>query len=350
MPLVKGIDQPVRDYLANLPTPAEAGICVCSDPRGIPSAVSGKRYAYLLQREYDAGKQAALQFWRYDLESRSKFRLAAPPAPFAGVYNYGVAAACYVPFGGVLEDQPFVYVIISISAAPWCQLMAYNVLQNTWAVLLAIPGLAAALGTSIAITNTSGAMGDFFALGANIRNRFLYISGNGGTLGGGAVVSNVDQYNMVTNAHVLLTGAGLVRTGAPGAGSKLAWLPNYPDRLYSNRGGGSVILDYYSFSTNAWTPNTPPQLVATGEGTEIVTLYEAPGWMAVRPGDPGNEILAIEGGGLNYQLVANIGDAILPAAHASNALIAWWIAGQYYMGAIPYGTTQFKRIQIPMPL
>ena len=79
----------------------------------------------------------------------------------------------------------------------------------------------------------------------------------------------------------------------------------------------------------------------------MFTSLVSPG---VRPGSPGNEILAIEGGGLNFQTICSITDSILPAAHASNALIAWWIAGGYYFGAIPYGTSQFKRIQIPMPL
>ena len=53
--------------------------------------------------------------------------MADLPAAAAGVFVPGIRAACYVPFGGAGEDQPFVYCIVGLSAAPWNQLMGYNV-------------------------------------------------------------------------------------------------------------------------------------------------------------------------------------------------------------------------------
>jgi hypothetical protein len=221
--------------------------------------------------------------------------------------------------------------------------------------------MAAPLNTSIDLVNTSGTLGNFQGLGALIRNRNIFISGDntgGGGVGNlGGVVgtwSNIDQYNIITNAHVLLPGAGAARVAAPGAGSKIVWSPNYPARLYTNRGGASAALDYYVLNDavlpDAWVATAPVPAIPLGQGTELITLYEAPGWIAVRPADASNQLYAFEAGGLGYQLVASIDDGYLPAAHASNTLIAWWIAGGFYFGAIPYGRGVIKRIQVPMPL
>jgi hypothetical protein len=356
MPLIKGIDQPVRDFLADLPRVASAGICMVCDPRGIPDVLSNKRYAYMCLPDSPTG----FTFLRVDLESRSGAPLAAPPAAVAGAYNTAIMAAEFVPLGTATELVPCIYVIVALTAAPWNQLMEYNIRTDVWTVLTAIPGMAAALNTSIDLVGTSGSMGIFDALGPNIRNRFLYISGDntgGGGVGnlGGVVgtFSNIDQYNIVTNAHVLLTGAAGARGAAAGAGSKIVWGPNYPERLLSNRGGPSAVMDYYNLNgaaADAWVATAPEPRINLDEGTELVTLYEAPGWLAVRPGGNSNQIYGIEVGGLGYQNVCSIDDSPLPAAHASNALVAWWIAGGYYFGAIPYGRSVCKRIQVPMPL
>ena len=346
--LTKGPDQPIRDFLADLPHAAMAGICLCSDPRGIADPVSGKRFAYLLM----PSSETAATFWRIDLETRAKTQLAALPAAAAGTYLFPRAAALFDFTGGAASDTPTVYVMVALSAAPWVQWMAYNVRTGAWAAPLAVPVLtaAAAFATSVALAHPCGTLGTFAPLNANIAEDFIYCNGNGGAFNAVAGPSNLARYAKAAGVWTYLTGAGVARVGAPAAGSKLVWLPVYPDRLYSNRGGASAALDYYSFSTNAWTATAPIPAVLLDEGTELVTLYEAPGWIAVRPGGAVNQILALEGGGLGFQNVCQIDDAVLPAAHASNALIAWWMGGQFYFGVVCYGRSDVYRIQPPMPL
>lgn len=352
MPPTKGPDFPVIDFMADLPVKASAGICLVSDPRGIVDPVTNKRYGFLVEPT----SASAFVLYRLDLESRSKELLAAPPAAAAGVYNTAIMAAEFVPLGTATEDVPCVYVIVALTAAPWNQLMVYNTRTGVWTVLLAIPGMAAALNTSIDICNCSGALGQYAILWVGIRNRYLYISGGNtggggvGNLGGaGGTFSNVDQYNIITNAHVLLTGAGGPRGAAAAEGSKLVWLPNYPDRLYSNRGGASAVLDYYHLPTDAWTPVVTKNAPVMGEGTEMVTLYEAPGYIAVRPGSQPNEIYAVEAGGLAFQTLTAIA-GVDGTIHASNALIAWWMGGGFFLGVVPHNGSETQRIQIPMPL
>jgi len=357
MPLLKGIDQPIHDFLADLNVPASGGVCMVSDPRGIADAAWNKRYAYCLL-PVTAAKTVFILV-RIDLESRALMMLAAPPLAVAGAYNCAIMAAEYVPLGTATENRPCVYVIVSLTAAPWNQLMVYDIWANTWTVLTAIPGMAAPLGTSVDLVNCSADLMPGAGMAPLlILNRYIYITGDntgGGGVGnlGGApgTVSNISRYNIVANAHVLLTGAGGARAAAPGAGSKVAWLPNIPNILYCTRGGASALWDEYGITIDTW--NVHPAMVPPiplGEGTEITTLFEAPTWIAIRTAELANQIVAVAMPGTQYQTICATDFAFQPLAYASNALIAWWIAGQYYLGVIPYARSTVKRIQLPMPL
>ena len=197
MPLIKGIDQPVRDFLADLPRAASAGICMVSDPRGIADALTNKRYAYLLLPDSPLG----FTLYRVDLETRAIELLAPPPVAAAGAYNTALMAALYDPTGGAASNTPTVYAMVSITAAPWSQWMAYDVRTNIWAIL-ASPALtaAAAFATSVALAHPCGTLGTFAPLNAAIAENFIYCEGNGGAFNAVAGPSNVAQYSKAGGA------------------------------------------------------------------------------------------------------------------------------------------------------
>jgi len=349
MPLIKGLDQPVRDFLADLPIAATAGICCVSDPRGIAD-VRGKRYAFLAIPT----SGTAFTLYRVDLETRAISPLAAPPAAGGGgTYNTSLMAGLYDASGGAASDRPTLYFMVGMTGANRVQWLTYDINTDAWGAVLALPtcGPAGAsdLATSICLCHPCALLGNFVALNANIDEDYIYAVGDGGQWGA-AGPSRVAQYRKSTNTWAYLTGAGGARPGAPAAGSKAVWLPNYPNRIYSTRGGASTVFDYYSFTTFAWgVAVNPLPFMVLGAGTEITTLYETPGFIAVRPSSNPNMIFSMELGGARFELVAAI-DGVDGTIHESNALLAWWIAGQYFLGVIPHSKSEIQRIQIPMPL
>jgi hypothetical protein len=84
---------------------------------------------------------------------------------------------------------------------------------------------------------------------------FLYLTGNNATV--------FYRYNIATNAWSTLAARG----GAPGAGMGANWISSHPSwsdqsaflngrRIYSFRGAGGAVLEYYDIPSNTWTTVT----------------------------------------------------------------------------------------------
>lgn len=355
MPLFKGIDQPVRDFLGDLTQAASAGICMVTDPRGLPIGDSNKRLAWVVLPT----SATTFVLLQVDLETRNIQQLAAPPAAAGGAYTCAIMAALYDATGGAASNAPTVYVLVSLTQAPFAQWMAYDVQTDAWAILTPPacgPAGATPLATSVALAHPCAVLGDFQALDPNIDEDFIYATGDLGQWGA-AGPSRIAQYSKAGDAWAYLIPVG-ARGAAPGAGSKMVWLPTYPNYLIHTRGGASALWEVYGFAGNAWAAAfTPAPATLLNEGSELATLHLAPGWIAVRPAGLVNQILIIAAGGLvqaapegHYLPLCEIDASALPAAHAQNALIAWWISGNYYVGAIPYGRSIIRRIQLPLPV
>jgi hypothetical protein len=101
---------------------------------------------------------------------------------------------------------------------------------------------------------------------------FLYYAGNNAV--------TLYRYNTYTNAWTTLSPA-VARAAAPGAGMSLAWIRSVSDsswnneaaivngrRLYSFRGAGSGVLDYYDIPSNTWVntigPTPSTETLSTG--------------------------------------------------------------------------------------
>lgn len=218
---------------------------------------------------------------------------------------------------------------------------------------LSISGDADVLPVGFAIAHPCNVLGgaNWAALNANIDEDYIYLSGDGGQWGA-VSVSRVAQYRKSTGVWAYLTGVGGVRAAAPAAGSKLMFIPGYPNRLWSNRGGASNIIDYYSFSTDGWTAlatSIPARVL--NAGTEMCQVYNAPGLIAVRSSDEPTiiQVLDLSVTPHAYRTVAAM-EGTNGTVHGSNGLLSWAVDGEQFFGITPHGGSLPQKIQVPLPL
>lgn len=347
----KDVDFAVVDYLSDLPQAAAHGLCVACDLRGIPDPATGKRYAYIAQPT----SPTAFMLLRTDLGGKAIRQLEAPPAAPAGTYLTDILAILYDPNGGPASNTPTIYVIGALSAAPWMFFYSYTIRTGVWLARANIAGLAAALGgaggaapNGISLAHTCNTLGIVNDASGFMIEDVIWANGDGGVLGG-AGVSNLARYSKAGNVWALVTGAGGARGAAPGLGSQLAWLPTQPNVLFSNRGGASGLIDRYTPATNAWGAVATVPLMVLDEGTDWTTLYEAPGRIAVRPGNPGESIHVLDPYSGAVETLAQI-EGVDGQPHRGNAMCAWFVSGRYYLGIVRHSNSDMQRIELVVPV
>jgi hypothetical protein len=227
----------------------------------------------------------------------------------------------------------------------------YDVETDAWNVLANLAGLAAAIGTSLSLVHACDVLG-VGGTAAVFDDDSIICNGDAGVFTG-AGVSNLIRYSIAGNAWNLLTGAGGARGGAPAVGSDSVWLPNNPDVLFSLRGGGSPILDVYTGATDAWAAFTPLPGKNHGEGVCSVAFFRYPNRICYFDAD--GEIIVIDCTPVGAAAAAPVVDCIhhvfagSAAAHEGQMIIAWQRSDRLYVGAVPHGTLQTQRIEVPLP-
>lgn len=338
MGLVYGRDLPVVDRLADLPSPAIAGSCMVTDPRGTG------RYAYYLEPL----TAATVAFWRIDLHSRARQQLTAPVLPAQSIVER--ARLLYDPTWG-LAGAPRVCLIVPVGVPPFMSWQEYDPATNAWNALANIAGLAAALATDLSLAHACRTLG-LGGVGGVTNDDTIVCNGDGGAFGG-AALSNLACYSIAGNVWTLVSGKGGARGGAPAVGSSLSWSPQIPWALFSWRGGGSVLLDLYNANTDAWFVLTPVPAKAHGEGTEVVENFRYPFRSVVS--DPDGQLVVYDLTGIGAAVPAVVVDTIHRIAgtdgptHRGQALIAWQRGDALYLGVRPHSRSEIQRIQVPLP-
>lgn len=236
------------DFLAPTPVTLAAGATFAHDPRGWVDGIG--RYIYAI---FDPAN-----FWRYDIWSDDWQRLI-PPAPGAPVFGAGVAM-CVDPS----RDSLFLW--LPDSGGAGATFWQYIFSTDTWAALNIPIGLGPGAWT------TSARLLHFCRLeNATVSDDTIYLIGN----------SAVDMYSysIATNIWTALIPVG-VRTGPPGAGTTLDWIPGRSaDVLYSLRGDSTGIMDAFTISTLTWAALgfTPAPIITYGTGTCSVPDPITPG-------------------------------------------------------------------------
>ena len=335
-----GVTMPVVDPLAKLPVMAMASSTIVCDPRGVQDAVLGKRYAYFV----GATAAATWGMLRIDLDTGTVSPCAAPPAAAAGAYVAARLAAVYVPLGTATENIPCVYVVLPLTLNPFMETLEYNCRTDVWTVRANIAGLAAPLATSLSLAHASGVYQTEAGMVIAHRNRFIYANGDAGVFGG-AGLSNIAYYNMVTNAWVLFTGAGGARAAAPAAGSQLIWLPSSPDRLWSNRGGGSTVVDIYNFGTDAWGVAAFVPAYVMGDGTDFTMMHTDQTKIVFRMSSNPGVLMTYDVLGTRCESLATM-DGSDGALHAGNLLCSWVVGGRQYIAVVPHSGNSVQRIRL----
>jgi len=127
--------------------------------------------------------------------------------------------------------------------------------------------------------------------------------------------------------------------------------------LFSFRGGGSGILDYYDITTNAWAAiaavNINPVLAWDSEGFETTTSFRFPFRLLVAQGGVINvvDLTPFGAGGapaaISNELVARI-DGADGAVHQGNALFNWTVGSTTYVGIRPHSGRGVQRVRLVM--
>lgn len=357
-----GVDQPIIDYLGDLPFVPAAGTCMCVDPRGLANltwqTTPARHYAFLTQAQ---GVTTSFVTMRVDLGSGNAVALPAAPAAAGGEYNTTYMSMIMDPTGAATLDTPTLYVAVALTAAPWIQFMSFDLTDLTaatsWTILTSpVPGAggggALVLG-NLSLCHTCSTLGAFVEpTTVQTMDRYIYLNGDQGRWDA-AGPSRLVRYDKVNNAWAVLTGGGgAARGGAPGAGSKMFWSPSYDwNTLNCWRGGNSGNLDRYNIATNTWTTVTTLPPILSDSGTDVANIGNlAPGLVAVRAGEATDlngkrQIHLLD---LNTLLVHSLADIDGPegAAHDGECMIAWWIGGAYYTGIIPHSTPKLQRIRL----
>ncbi len=232
---------PPVDVLTSLPVASMSGACFASDIRGTD------RYIYY----FAPSSTLAATFWRYDTYANSWTQLASP-STIGGNARFGTGCALvYDSSGasgtvGIMGDPPNVWLFHPHAAAPWAQLQYYYAGGDAWTTVAQMGGafdagglggaaLAAQWSGDAAITHTCS------ALNSVVNDNYLYITGNNAAF--------FYRYSISADAVAAMIGHGIF---PPGAGTSLAWIPQIPDQLYSQRGGGFATSKYYSVAANMW--------------------------------------------------------------------------------------------------
>jgi hypothetical protein len=248
---------PPVDVLTSLPVASMSGACFASDIRGTD------RYIYY----FAPSSTTAATFWRYDTWANSWTQLASP-STIGGNARFGTGCALVYDSSGAsgtgmfMGDPPNVWLFHPHAAAPWAQLQYYYAGDDSWTTVaqgggafnaggLGGAALAAQWSGDAAITHTCS------ALNSTANDNYLYITGNNATF--------FYRYSISLDTVAAMGVHGV----AAGAGTSLAWIPQIPNRLYYQRGGATVVFEYYDIANNAWVAvNTVPyaETYTTGNG------------------------------------------------------------------------------------
>ena len=326
-----GIDQAIRDTLADLPAVAVAGSCICVDPSGVDPHVY----------ELVPAGAASFEFWRGDYRGKGR-QVLAPPA----VTGNSVAASArmiYDPIGTGTPAAPVpcIWLVFSESQAPWMNFQRYTIGTNAWAARGILGAMVAALPYDLSLAHVSG-MRNYSSGTPMLSDAVIWMNvGPGALPGGGGLGSDIAFYRKTTNAWTVLTGANGARTGAPGAGTSLDFVQLYAGRLVSVRGGGSNLIDSYDVNGDAWADVSPqPRTETWAEGTETATIWKE------------YVSLFLAHNGRLYEMIGGRMDTLESidgddgTAHKGLGLAGYNLGGASFLIIRPHGKQEVQRIQL----
>lgn len=325
-----GITLPTVDNLADLGRVAVAGSCFARDPRG-----SG-RYIYNIEPTATPTGVAACTLWRYDTQSKSK---QAMPAPTMGANTVVGAGTCLLfDASRGTNGAGFLWFLTPENATAagieWARFQYLDLgnLAGGWTARTVVGlGLAAQLPEA-AMTHTCS------AIIASGNDDYIYLVIVG--------LAAIYRYGIAGNAWAVRPMAGGVRAAVAATGTTAMFSRAQPDRIYSLRGGGSAVMDYYIISTDAMN-NVLALIPATETWTAGTECAHLSGY-----GTQGLNVYAQSGRVKHIDLttgdVVPLGDIGQTdgTAHLGNGIAPYMVGPEVYIAIRPHTTAEVKRIHV----
>ena len=319
-----GITLPSNDFLADLPLPAVAGSCFAADPTG------ANRYLFVL---VPTGARTA-SVYRIDTQTRA---LQLLPVPITTAHTLFGVGTCMV-FDGSQGTGGAGYLWLltpedaTAAGTEWANFQRLDLgnLAAGWVARTVVGiGLAAQL-PECAMAHTCSTV-----VAAATGDDYIYL----------ALVGSTDIYRYGIAGNAWAARGATARGAAAATGVTLIWGRGQPDQIFSNRGGGSTVMDYYGIAGNSFanTLTLIPGTTTWTLGTETFHLSSY--------GSRGLYLLASGGIIRNFDPVTGIMnpvgsiDGTDGAAHFGNGIAAHIVGVDVFVDIRRHSSTDVQRIR-----